>query len=113
MTVGVVDTTVIIHLFRGKSVAHAWLAMQPERLALTSITWPEVMYGAPGRAGQADCRAILEQFELLHLTVVDQDWAMRMLETYRLSHGIGVMDCLIASVCHRLQVPLYTHNLRD
>jgi hypothetical protein len=23
------------------------------------------------------------------------------------------MDCLMASVCHRLQVPLYTHNVRD
>ncbi len=31
----------------------------------------------------------------------------------RLSHGAAMNDCLIASVCHRLQVPLYTHNLKD
>lgn len=26
---------------------------------------------------------------------------------------LGMDDCLIASVAHRLQVPLYTHNLKD
>ncbi len=30
------------------------------------------------------------------------DWAMQQLFRYRLSHGVAVMDCLIASVCHRL-----------
>jgi predicted nucleic acid-binding protein len=43
----------------------------------------------------------------------DQDWAMEQMERYRLSHGVGVNDCLIASVAYRLQVPLYTHNLKD
>jgi predicted nucleic acid-binding protein len=31
---------------------------------------------------------------------------------YELSHGVGMMDCLIASVSYRLQLPLYTHNLK-
>jgi predicted nucleic acid-binding protein len=38
---------------------------------------------------------------------------MQQLERYRLSHGVGINDCLIASVAHRLQLPLYTHNLKD
>ena len=36
---------------------------------------------------------------------------MQQLEHYRLSDGVGIHDCLIASVCHRLQVPIYSHNL--
>ena len=52
-------------------------------------------------------------FDIVYLTQADMDWAMQQLLTYRLSHGIAVMDCLIASVCYRLQVPLYTHNMRD
>jgi predicted nucleic acid-binding protein len=48
-----------------------------------------------------------------YLTRADMDWAMQQLERYRLSHGVEMNDCLIASVAHRLQVPLYTHNLRD
>jgi predicted nucleic acid-binding protein len=31
---------------------------------------------------------------------------------FTLSHGVGIMDCLIASVSYRLQVPLYTRNLK-
>jgi hypothetical protein len=38
---------------------------------------------------------------------------MQQLLIYRLSHDIAIMDCLVASVCYRLQVPLYSHNLRD
>jgi predicted nucleic acid-binding protein len=35
------------------------------------------------------------------------------MEKYRLSHGVATGDCFIASVAYRLQVPLYTHNLKD
>ncbi len=38
---------------------------------------------------------------------------MAQLERFQFSHHIGKEDCLIASVAHRLQVPLYTHNLKD
>lgn len=112
MTIGVIDTTVIIHLFRRNQAALGWFGAQAEQLSLTPITWLEVMHGAPGKNGQIACRTILDRFELLALTAADQAWAMQMLATFRLSHGIGIMDCLIASVCQRLQVPLYTHNLR-
>ena len=73
----------------------------------------EVMHGALGKAGQASCKAILSQFDMEYLTSPDMDWAMQQLERYQLSHGVRIHDCLIASVAHRLQVPLYTHNLRD
>jgi len=48
-----------------------------------------------------------------YLTAADMDWAMQQLERYHLSHGATMNDCMIASVCYRLQVPLYTHNLKD
>lgn len=113
MTTGIVDTTVIIHYFRKHPAARAWIDTQSAPLLVTSITWLEVMRGAPGKAGQARCKAILSQFEMAYLVQLDQDWAMEQLERYRLSHGIGVNDCLIAAVAYRLQVPLYTHNLKD
>lgn len=113
MTVGIVDTTVIIHYFRNHAAARTWVDTQPRPLSVTPISWLEVMHGALGKAGQASCKAILSQFELIYLAQSDQDWAMEQMERYHLSHGIGVNDCLIASVAYRLQVPLYTHNLRD
>lgn len=37
---------------------------------------------------------------------------MHHLARYRLSHGVGMMDCLIASTSARLQIPLFTRNLK-
>jgi len=113
MTLGVVDSTVVIHVFRKNPTAQVWLHAQPVRLLVTPITWLEVMQGASGKAGQATCKAILSQFNMEYLTPADMDWAMQQMERYRLSHGVGMNDCLIASVVHRLQVPVYTHNLKD
>ena len=113
MTVGVVDSTVIVHLFRKNPSALTWYASLSQPLAITPITWMEIMHGAAGKAGQAKCKAILNEFDMEYLTRTDMDWAMQQLERYGLSHGVEMNDCLIASVCHRLQVPLYTHNVKD
>jgi predicted nucleic acid-binding protein len=71
------------------------------------------MEGTTSKANQTQARNILDQFELLYLTDADQQWTMQQLEQFQFSHHIGKDDCLIASVAQRLQVPLYTHNLRD
>jgi len=71
------------------------------------------MYGAGSKAKQAASKTILAQFDLIRLTASDQDWAMLQMEGLRLSDGVSINDCLIASAAHRLQLPLYTHNLRD
>ncbi|MDX1992758.1 MAG: PIN domain-containing protein [bacterium] len=113
MTAGIVDTTVIVHYFRKLPSAQAWVDSQSSLLSLFSITWLEVMHGAGSKAKEATSKAILDGFQLLYLIQSDQDWAMQQMERYRLSHGISINDCLIASVAFRLQVPLYTHNIKD
>jgi tRNA(fMet)-specific endonuclease VapC len=113
MTVGVIDSTVIMHLFRKAPAALRWYDALSQALAVTPITCMEIMYGAAGKAAQAKCKAILNEFEMEYLARSDMDWAMQQLERYQLSHGAETNDCLIASVCHRLQVPLYTHNVKD
>jgi predicted nucleic acid-binding protein len=73
----------------------------------------EVMYGAGSKIKQTACKTLLGRFDLVHLTSADQLWAMQQLESLQFSHHIGMNDCLIASVVNRLQLPLYTHNLKD
>jgi predicted nucleic acid-binding protein len=113
VSVGIVDTTVILHYFRHNSQARKWVDSQPFRLSVTSTTWMEVMEGASNKISQTESRRILDRFELLYLTISDQEWAMEQLERFQFSHHIGMHDCLIASVAHRLHLPLYTHNLKD
>lgn len=112
MTAGIVDTTVILHYFRNNLTARTWVDNQRVRLSVTSISWLEVMEGATSKANQTECRNILNQFDLIYLTLSDQQWAMQQLERFQFSHHIGRSDCLIAAVAHRLQLPLYTHNLK-
>lgn len=108
----VLDTTVILHLFRKYPPAIQWFNNQ-QRYGVTPITWLEVMEGTSNKANQAQCKNLLSQFELLYLTSSDQQWAMQQLERFQFSHHIGMGDCLIAASAYRLQLPLYTHNLKD
>jgi len=112
MTVGFVDATVLTHMFRKHPDAIIWFKSQTKRLSITPIQWLELMVGAPGKRGQETCLQLLAQFEMVHLTPEDQTWTMNQMHTYRLSHGVSIPDCLIASVAFRLQVPLYTHDVK-
>jgi predicted nucleic acid-binding protein len=112
MIAGIVDTNILIELYRNLPAANIWAAGQTD-LAITSITWLEFMEGARGKAGQARCQQIITPFDLLLLTGNDQRWAMNQLMRYRLSRGVSFKDCLIASAVHRLQVPIYTQNVKD
>lgn len=114
MTQALLDTTVLIHYFRKQPAARQWVDNQPARLTITPMTWLELMRGAPGKAGQATCKLILARFDMEYFTQTDQAWAMaQQMEQFRLSHGVSIGDCLIVSVAHRLQVPLYTDNIKD
>lgn len=55
----------------------------------------------------------MKRFDMEYLTRADMDWAMEQMERYRLSRGVEINDCLIASVAYRLQVPIYTQNQKD
>lgn len=113
MTVsGIIDTTILIHLFRGNKDATAWLAGQTD-LGVTTISRLEFIYGARGRSAMVAVIKLLNSFETVSVSDPDQKWAEQQLIQYRLSHGLEINDCLIASVCHRLQVPIYTQNVKD
>lgn len=51
----VLDTTVIIHLLRRNVAATVWLADQTAHLAITPITWMEVMVGVANKPAHKPC----------------------------------------------------------
>jgi predicted nucleic acid-binding protein len=72
----------------------------------------EVIGGGPNKIKRLQAAKLMQQFEMIYLMQADLDWAMEQQMLYELRFGVGMMDCLIASVCNRLQLPLYTHNLK-
>jgi predicted nucleic acid-binding protein len=109
---GIVDTNILIELYRKNAAAITWFSNQSD-LGVTTISWLEFMHGAAGKQGQQRCLQIVAQFTIEHLSTSDQDWAMQQLLRYRLSHGVSKDDCLISSVCNQLQIPMFTRNVKD
>ena len=72
----------------------------------------ELLQGARSAAEQVSIRERLETFAVQHLETGDSQRALEWFATYRLSHGTGIMDCLIAATAARRSVPFYTFNVR-
>ena len=108
-----VDTSILIDIHRGHSSALIWLqAHQELRLGITPLVWMEILIGAENKLAQKRAVIFLSRFPIIYLTQEDQEWATRQFQMYRLSHNVGLVDCLIAAPAHRLQLPLYTRNLK-
>lgn len=108
-----IGTTIIVDLLRNHSPLFVWMnANQSLQLAITPIVWLELIAGARDRKTQDQIEQVLSPYQMEYLIDTDLDWVMRQFRQYKLSHGIGILDCLIAAPAYRLQIPLYTKNLK-
>jgi predicted nucleic acid-binding protein len=107
------DTTVIVDVLNNYGPALQWkntvAHVQP---GITSVTWLEIVYGTRNHVEQTRTMKRLAQYSMVYVTQADQDWAMQHYPRFHLSHGIDVPDVLIAAPSYRLQLPLYTRNLK-
>ena len=111
MAVGLVDTNVVVDLLRGYAPAEQWLASQSQ-LGVTRGVYFEIFEGVSSKLRLQEAQKFLDRFELIEYTLFDLQWATDQLATYWLSHGIDAFDCLIAAPSYRLQLPLFTRNLK-
>lgn len=110
--VGFVDTAVLVDVIRGYPPAMQWLTTRTNTLRVCNHAYMEIIAGATNKSDQKYAIMILKQFELVFITQADMKWAIQQQLKYSLSNGVGLIDCLIASPCARLEVPLYTRNLK-
>lgn len=113
MVAAIIETSVLVDLLRIHPPAIAWYQAQTQPLmGINPIIWMELIAGGQNKQERLRAARLLKNFSMSYLQPIDFDWAMRKQMVFELSHGIGMMDCLIASVSERLQIPLYTHNLK-
>jgi hypothetical protein len=106
-----VDTDVLIEFFRGSSRAADWLAANGDQIiGVPVVALMELLQGARNAPEQASIQERLSILPVQHLETGDSARALEWFAAYRLSHGTGIMDCLIAAVAARLGIPLYTFN---
>ena len=111
LVIGLLDSSIVIDLLRKYPPADNWLHSQGQ-LGVTRVVWWEVIEGAPDKSRQQRALKLLTRFTLVELTVPDMIWATNALIRVNLSHNVDAFDCLIASVSYRLQLPLYTTNMK-
>ncbi len=111
MVASLLDTSIIVDLLRNYKPAEVWIKQQSDA-AVSAIVWIEVLNGAQNRRDQQKAIKLLQDFGRIDLVSIDYDWAIAQTVRFKLSHNIGANDCLIAAVSNRLQVPLFTRNLK-
>lgn len=113
MVDGIVDTSVLIEALRNNADAVAWLTSgSSSKIAITPVVWMEIVQGATDKQKRQQFIKFLKRFTVEYTTQTDTQWAMRQLARFSLSHGIEITDVLIASVAVRLNVPIYTLNVK-
>lgn len=113
MVDGLLDTSIIIDLLRNYRPAELWFAAVNLRFGVTKIVWMEVIEGTISRRSQREAIRLLNSLVLVPMTLDDIDWALTTLTQVILAHsGIGTEDALIAATSERLQLPMYTRNIK-
>ena len=110
-----VDTDILIDVGRSLPDAVDWVYRKhrPSELAVSAITQMELMIGCESLAELRKLDRFLKQFLILNVNPAITDRAIRLLRTYRLSHGLLIADGLIAATALVLKMPLATNNQRD
>jgi predicted nucleic acid-binding protein len=107
------DTDVLIEILRGGAKAGNWLKSLGSRtIGISVLTRMEILQGARDRQEQETLISQLDNYHLVLLEVGDSIQALSWFEDYHLSHGAGIIDCLLAASAWRVGKPLYTFNVK-
>lgn len=109
--IGLVDTNIVIDLLRKHPSALQWFAKQG-KLGYSDFVWFEAIEGAVSKVELEKVYTVLKHMTRVQLHPDDMEWARKRLPNFALSHHVDAFDCLIAASAFRLQLPLYTQNLK-
>jgi predicted nucleic acid-binding protein len=107
------DTDVMVDLMRGYEPAIAWLdSLGAEAIGIPGLVAMELFQGCRDRVEQQQVERALRAHALYWPTERDCTRALDSFMEYHLSHGIGVLDALVAETAVGLRFQLATFNDR-
>lgn len=111
---GLLDTNILIDIMRGYGPALAWMSKDASFIfGLPVLVRIELLYGARNNTEMKKLVAFLSKYPIVHVEREDSEFAMTQFEKYHLSHQVEINDCFIGAMSFRLNVPVYTRNMRD
>lgn len=107
------DSDVMIDVQRGHPAAVAWYAAAPAgSLALPGYVLMELYQAAQNQQQTRGIDRLTYSLPLVWATDTEALQAVKNFRLLHLSHGIGLVDTLIAATALSLSVPLCTFNLK-
>lgn len=110
-----IDTDILIDAGRGNDTALDVLKQleQTATLAVSIITQMELTVGCRNKNEQRELKKFLKPFVVVALTASSSQLALKLLQQYRLSHGLLIPDSLIAATAIDQSMSLISKNQRD
>lgn len=106
----IVDTDVLIDVQRGHPPALAWFAGLTELPAVPGFVVMELAQDARNAREIRRALKLVAPLQIVWPTEVDGARALSDFTTYHHSHGLGLLDALIAACAVGLSATLYTFN---
>lgn len=108
------DTTIFIDLFRGKNSAKQYLLDLKETIKISRVVQMELIFGSRSKN---EMNLVKKQLASLGVEIIEIDseiskLAGKLLEEKFHSHGLGIMDALIAATAISENEKLTTHNIK-
>jgi predicted nucleic acid-binding protein len=109
----IVDTDIIIKIYRGDEEKRELLRPIQSELGISVITAMELMIGAKSRKREFEVSKTIKAYSLFPLTNSIGTKAFSIIKKYHLDYSILVADALIAATAIHNSLPLYTDNIND
>jgi predicted nucleic acid-binding protein len=106
------DADVCIDLLRRRPEALTWFDALDEPPSVSGFVAMELLAGCQSRIEWREVESFLDDLNIVWASEQAANEAMTIFLLFRLSHGIGVLDCLIAATAKEQGGTLYTFNRR-
>lgn len=106
----ILDTDILIDIDRNHPNAQAWIASLTALPMISGFAALELLQGCRNKSEMTKVEMFLSVFPIVWPDEVDMNWTFANFGQFRLSHNIGILDCLIAATAIGLGVPIATFN---
>jgi len=113
------DTDVMIDYFDLKSLQHTITKIKLEEeiglenIMLSAISKLKLIAGATTKSDLLTIIKKLKRLSVILFFPTITSLSFELLETYKLSHGLALPDCLIAATVLKTDLEFFTYNTKD
>ena len=111
----ILDTNILIDLSRDDEKILTYLEkVEKEEICYISIiTKLELLQGGRNKKELNHLKKFLLRFRLVQLDNLISERSSLLMEKYNLSHGLLILDAMIAATCIEMKAELITRNTKD